>query len=118
MKHDQHRMAAELIEEMRPRGEGDFVKEFAQIFPAMVFLQIMGMPKDKLGEFLSWEHMILHQDSQSDPDFTVRLAGMQDVHTYFSGLIAERRADLNPDAGDIVSAAAAWEIDGQPINDA
>ncbi|TQM11319.1 cytochrome P450 [Pseudonocardia kunmingensis] len=117
MKDDQHRLAAELIEDMHPRGRGDFVREFARIFPSTIFLQVMGMPRSKLDDFLSWEHMILHQDSESDPDGAIRMAGMQAVQTYFAGLVAQRRANPDPDARDVVSAAVSWEIDGRPVSD-
>src|SRR5215208_8201288 len=56
------------------------------------------MPLDHLGEFLEWE-------------------GMTHVMGFFSGLIEQRRAERNPDAGDIVSTAIDWKIDGEPVND-
>ncbi|WP_181779851.1 cytochrome P450 [Pseudonocardia pini] len=118
MEADQHRLAAELVAGVRERGECDFVRDIAQVFPSTIFLQIMGMPRDKLPEFMEWEHMILHQDNESDPDGSTRMAGMQKVMGYFSGLVAERRANPDPDAEDVVSAAVKWEIDGEPAADA
>lgn len=118
MEADQHRLAAELVAGLKPKGECDFVREFAQVFPSTIFLGIMGMPREKLDEFLQWEHMILHQDNDSDPDGSVRMGGMQNVTGYFSTLIAERRAKPDPDAQDIVTAALQWQIDGEPVADA
>jgi cytochrome P450 len=117
MKEDQHRLAREIVEKLRDKGECEYVSEFAQILPAMVFLRIMGMPLDKLDQFIEWEHMILHQDERSDPDRATQTAGLQAVSAYFASLIAERRANPNPDADDIVSAATTWEIDGEPAPD-
>jgi cytochrome P450 len=118
METDQHRLAADLVSGLRQRGECDFVRDIAQVFPSTIFLQIMGMPAEKLGEFMEWEHMILHQDNESDPDGATRLAGMQKVTGYFSTLVADRRANPDPEAQDIVSAAVKWEIDGEPAADA
>ncbi|WP_220187854.1 cytochrome P450 [Pseudonocardia pini] len=113
----QHELAASLVEELRGRGECDFVTDFARVFPSTIFLQIMGMPREKLPEFLKWEDMILHQNNESDPDRSVRMAGMGAVTQYFAGLVAERRANPDPDAQDVVSAAVGWKIDGEPASD-
>lgn len=118
MEADQHRLARELIEGIRAKGECDFVRDFARIFPSTIFLGIMGMPREKLPEFLGWEDMILHQDNASDPDGAIRMAGMKAVQEYFAGLVAERRANPDPDATDIVSAAVQWSIDGEPVTNA
>ncbi|MCW2721758.1 cytochrome P450 [Pseudonocardia sp.] len=117
MIDDQHRLAIEIVERVATRGECDFTRDVAQVFPATIFLDIMGMPLDKLDEFLEWEHMILHQDGESDPDHSIRMAGMGKVMTYFAGLVAERRAHPDPDAHDIVSSAVSWEIDGEAVDD-
>src|SRR3954454_5567741 len=87
MAQEQHRLAAELVEGLVAAGECDFVRDIAQVFPSTIFLQIMGMPRDQLDQFMEWEHMILHQDSESDPTGAVRMEGMQKVMGYFSGLI-------------------------------
>ncbi|GAA3527054.1 cytochrome P450 [Amycolatopsis ultiminotia] len=118
MRSGQHRLARRLVEDLRAKGECDFVTEFARIFPSTIFLGIMGMPPEKLPEFLEWEDMILHQDDTQDPDGAIRMAGMKAVQQYFAELIAERRANPEPDATDIVSAAVQWSIDGVPVTDA
>lgn len=114
MVEDQRRLAAELIESLRGRGECDFVAELGRIFPSLIFLEIMGMPRSELAKFLHWEDMILHQNDQTDPDRSKRMGGMASVGEYFAGLIAERRANPDPEARDVVSAALDWQIDGKP----
>jgi len=118
MLDGQHRMAAELVEALRHDGQCDFVRDFARVFPSRVFLEIMGMPEDKLGEFMQWEDGVLHQDIESDPDHSHRNAAMGEIITYFMGLITERRANPDPEASDVVSEAIGWQIDGEPANDA
>jgi cytochrome P450 len=117
MLDDQRRLAGELIDAVVPKGGCDFIVDIARVFPAVIFLNIMGMPLDKLDEFLSWEGMILHTDEVGDAANATRLAGMLKVHEYFSGLIAQRRANPDPDAQDIVSKAIEWTIDGVPATD-
>jgi len=37
-------IARELVEEMRPRGECEFIEEFSDLLPIVVFLEMMGLP--------------------------------------------------------------------------
>jgi cytochrome P450 len=117
MRDDHRRLAGELIDAVISKGGCDFVVDFARVFPAVIFLNIMGMPLDKLDEFLGWEGMILHTDEVGEAANEMRLAGMMKVMEYFSGLIAERRANPDPAAQDIVSEAVEWTIDGVPATD-
>ncbi|MGZ8813329.1 MAG: cytochrome P450 [Mycobacterium sp.] len=117
MKEGQHQLVGELIDKLKPQGGCEFVTEMARAFPSMVFLEIMGMPIDDLDQFLEWEDMILHQEGIGEDVNVRRLEGMTHVMGYFQKLIEQRRAEGNPDANDIVSAAITWELDGEPIND-
>lgn len=117
MREQQHELAAGIVEKIAAKGECDFVKEVARVFPSTIFLDIMGMPVDKLDEFLEWEDKILHQVGADEASLAVRMEGMGQVITYFQTLIAERRANPDPDAQDIISAALNWKIDGEPVKD-
>ncbi|MGH6617142.1 cytochrome P450 [Sphingomonas sp.] len=46
--------AIDLIDPLVPLGGGDFVRDFAHRFPPTVFLRFMGMPTDRLEEFVGW----------------------------------------------------------------
>ncbi|GAB3035217.1 cytochrome P450 [Mycobacterium bourgelatii] len=117
LRDEHRRLAAELVEKIAPQGSCDFVKQVARVFPSHIFLNIMGMPVERLDEFLEWEDKMLHQTGVGDEVMAVRLEGMQQVVAYFQTLIGERRANPHPDADDIVSAAIGWTIDGEPVAD-
>ncbi len=117
MQEEQHRLAGELIDKLKAQGGCEFVTQMARVFPSIVFLNIMGMPLDHLDDFLKWEDLILHTQGIGDEVNARRLEGMTHVMGFFSGLIEQRRAERNPDAGDIVSAAIDWKIDGEPVTD-
>lgn len=117
MRDEQHRLAGEIVDGLIAKGECDFVTEVARLFPSTIFLDIMGMPKEKLPEFLEWEDKMLHQTGADEETMTVRLEGMGQVVAYFQTLIEERRANPDPNAQDIVTAALNWTLDGEPIND-
>lgn len=117
LEEDQRRFARELIAGFQARGECDFYADFAAVFPTTIFLQIMGLPPGKLGDFMAWEDKILHATAESDPDRSVAFGAMMEVMGYFQALITERR-DLPQTRGDdIVSHAIGWRIDGQPASD-
>ncbi|MCW2622556.1 MAG: putative cytochrome [Frankiales bacterium] len=118
MEADQRGFANSLIDAFEQRGECEFIADFAQVFPTTIFLQIMGMPREQLDEFMEWEHAMLHTTQEDDPDGSRRLDGMVKVQTYFAGLIAQRRAAHDPEAQDIVSHALTWEVNGAPVTDA
>jgi cytochrome P450 len=48
------RTAVELIQPLLAKKSCEFVGEYAQLFPQYVFLRLMGMPTDHVGEFVAW----------------------------------------------------------------
>ena len=48
--------AISLIEPILRRDRCDFVADYARLLPTSVFLDLMGLPKDRLPQFLEWEH--------------------------------------------------------------
>lgn len=115
----QHRaFAVELIERFKDTGRCDFYADFAAVFPTTIFLQIMGLPIDKLDHFMAWESKILHSTKDSDPDRSIAMNAMMEVVGYFIELITQRRIDPSTRGDDIVSHAIEWRIDGEAPTDA
>ncbi|MEU6744886.1 cytochrome P450 [Spirillospora sp. NPDC046719] len=110
MEDGVRRRCGELIDALAGRGECDFVTDFARRYPTAVFLEFMGLPVDRLEEFLRWEYAILH----APPAEGGRAEAMRSVAALFRELIAERRRDPRD---DVVSAALAFEPDGRPVTD-
>lgn len=111
------RVAREIIERLRPKGGCDFYTEFADIYPARIFLQIAGLPADHLRDFVLWEHKILHGTEATDPDQSITFGAMTEVAGYLRGVIAEKRKHSESRGDDIVSHAIEWQIDGKPASD-
>ena len=98
-----------LIADFEARGNCEFVSEFSSPFPSSVFLAMMGLPRELLGEFLQWEHDFLRGSS-----FEIRARATRELYQYFAGLLEERRR--NP-KDDMVSMIANGEIDGCKLTD-
>jgi cytochrome P450 len=106
---------AEIIDSFAGKGHCDFLRDFAWRYPTTIFMELMGLPLDGLGQFMGWEHEILHLTSDEDPDRSRAFTAMIAVQEYFAGLIQDKRQ--NP-GDDLLTAALSWKIDGEPIPDA
>jgi cytochrome P450 len=108
-----------FIDAFIDRGECNFSEEFADIFPASVFLGLLGLPEEELRMFLDMRDGILHPE-KVDPgardDFEKRMVVMkatgQDIYDYFSGIIAERKKQPS---NDIITRFLNAEIDGDKL---
>lgn len=103
------RTCAGLIDTFAARGSCEFISEFAQLLPSCIFLEVMGMPKDKVAQFLDWERETLWTD-----DVAVRLQGARKIRDYFVEQIAERRKQPGD---DLVSTIVQARFDDRPITD-
>jgi cytochrome P450 len=100
--------AVELIDAFAAEGQCDFVHSFAQPFPTALFCKIMGIPFDKIDQFLIWNRIIIHGS-----DFPLKEQTVTDVSTYLASLIAERKS--NPE-DDLISHLVHRTVDGEAID--
>jgi cytochrome P450 len=101
------RTCAEFLDAVAGRGRAEFVADFAQPFPTVVFTNILGLPAGEAAKFVRWNNLLLH--SQDQPEVR-RSAGIE-INDYLRELIADRHA--NP-RDDVVSALLASDIEGRP----
>jgi cytochrome P450 len=101
--------AREKLLEIAPNGACEFVSEFAFEFPIRVFLELMGLPQDKMAEFLEWEHGLLRTGSLEQFARSVKL-----VTEYLAAECAERRRTPRK---DLLTLVVEGEIDGRKLNE-
>lgn len=109
MRDNLHERAITLINSFKDRGHCDFVHEFSEKFPIYIVLDLLGLPQERLEEFLQWEKEILHTKT-----LEARASGVRKVKAYLEEQIADRRA--NP-RDDYISRIFDYEIDGRKWND-
>lgn len=83
----------ELIDEVVDKGECDYVDAVAKPFPSTVFLSLLGMPLDDLGDLLSMKNGIMHpHEHTSDPAEIVRVqsSAAQRIYEYYGAAIEDR----------------------------
>jgi len=111
MKDDLRRRATDLIDQFKDRGHCDFINEFSERFPIYIVLDLLGLPQERMAEFLVWEKDMLHSN-----DWQVRSAAVQKTVDYLRSEIAERRA--NP-RDDYITAIFDFEVEeGRKWDDA
>lgn len=81
-----------LIAQFAERGHCEFISEFGEKFPSYVFLDLMGMPKDKLDNFLEWERGMLRAQSQEE-----RVGSLLAVLRYLEQFVQEQKQNPSSD---------------------
>jgi cytochrome P450 len=81
-------LANDLIDKFVDKGECEFARDFGRPLPVGVFLDIMGLPRSMMDEFVRWAMGLLHaQDKQ------VAQQVMGEVTVYLNKVIQEKMAD-------------------------
>ncbi|MGD9542233.1 MAG: cytochrome P450 [Parvularculaceae bacterium] len=99
--------ADSLLDGLISRGGCEFMSEFAKIFPAMIFLDLMGLPNSRAPEFLA-----LAKRAFRSPDPEEKTAAMRQIQKCLAEEIEARRASP---ADGALSAIANGEIDGRKL---
>lgn len=84
--------ARDYFAAFKDKGRCEFMSEFAFEFPIKVFLELMGLPQERVAQFLAWEHTLLHE-----PDLAKVTEGTRTVVAYLRSEIDERRKSPRDD---------------------
>jgi len=89
--------ATSLVHGFAGRGECEFMQDFAKILPSELFLDLLGLPHNRLAEFLHWEELIMDSTTLEG-----RVLGLRAVADYLRGEIVARRANPTDDVLSLV----------------
>lgn len=101
--------AASLIDGFVSQGRCDFNNDFADWFPTLVFLRLMGWPEDQAPQFVRWTHTII-----KSMDMAAVVGAVTEVRNYLRERIAQCRHQLGQ---DIISHLMRSEVEGRPLTD-
>lgn len=102
-------IARELIAAFEDDDGCEFVGQFASLFPSYVFLELMGMPRSRLPDFLRWE-----QEFTRGETVEIKIAAARSIMEYLEGYADERRA---APGGDLVSAVVTAKVGDRLLTD-
>ncbi len=98
-----------LTDEITASGSCEFMADFAEKFPSYIFLDLLGLPRDMLADFLVWERDLMRA---ADP--RQRVGAMMAVMKYLEGFVEQQCSDPDTDLmRGIVSGALP---DGRPLD--
>ena len=67
--------ARELINQFTDKGSCDFVEDFALRLPTYAFLDLMGIPRDRVAEFVEWDRLMLAGAPEEQADAQKSIVG-------------------------------------------
>lgn len=97
----------EAIAAIQPRGECEFIADFAQIVPITMFLRLVELPESDRPYLLALAHR-----SARPRNLDERISALAEASEYLAGLVAHRRAAPGP---DMFSMIVNGEVDGRAI---
>jgi cytochrome P450 len=81
-----------LLEKFENSGSCEFIADFASLFPAHIFLALMGLPASEVDQFLEWEHAFLKGETDAG-----RIAAAREIVAYLQKCCDDRRANPRDD---------------------
>lgn len=99
--------ASELIDGFAGQEGCEFVSQFAIPYPSYVFLDLLDMPREMLGQFIDWEDGIMRS-----PDMMDRVKAARAVYAY---LKAHREKQIESPGNPLLDAMVHGEVDGREL---
>ncbi len=99
----------DLIAKFDSTNSCEFVGEFGEKFPSQIFLDLMGMPRERLQDFLIWERGMLRGSPQEVVAF------MTAIHDYLRDFVREQHS--KPTSALMRGITSARLDDGQPLTE-
>ena len=102
------RLSIELIEGFKPDGGCDFIRDFAQQLPMIIFLKIVDLPLDHRQKLIDWVSTGLRSI-----DTAKRIAARASLNAYMEALLDQR---LAAPGDDLFSRAIQADLGGRRMN--
>jgi cytochrome P450 len=103
-------LAHELVDELDGRDEFDLVADFTERFPYLVIARLLGLPRDREGDFHRWALGLLRfRDDAANAQ-----ACAAELTRYLAPVVAARRREPRE---DVISGLVQAEIDGRRLTD-
>lgn len=104
----------ELIEELKPKGECDFVAEFAIRYPTDLFLALLGLPVSDGEVFLEWSEAMFDALLAGKP--TEAAEAKAKIIAYFEKALDDRAASPGDPETDMLTRLLEARINDQDIS--
>lgn len=107
------RLAHELVVEMAPKGEGDFVADVAALLPLRVIMEMLAIPRSEEQFVLRCTNSLLGPD---DPEFAFDANAVDNPALALAGIVGEVAASrLAEPRDDVMSMLVHADVDGEHL---
>ena len=106
-----------LVAEIAPRGECDFIGDFALRYPTEVFLSFVGVPLSMTDQLVRWVDDYFAGQSGDPSKLEGMTAALNGITEYWKGVLEERRGESEPREGDLASHLMHASFDDRPLTD-
>lgn len=107
MRRELQQRSNALLDAFVDRGRCEFGRDFASLLPTGMFLYLMGMPEDRLMEFVKLAEVFMRSN-----DETERATNIQQIYAVIGEYLAWRSTRLGEDLGSVL--VRARDENGQP----
>lgn len=102
-------IAIDLVERIAPRGECDFIADFARHLPIAVFMKVVDLPLADRETLLPWAEVVVRS-----PDMEARREAHGKMGAYLASWVKQRRA---APGDDLISKIVHAEVRDRPITE-
>ena len=103
-------LATELIDEFAPRGEVEFIGEFAEPYAARILCQLLGLPEDNWAQLAHWADDLGKSFGIAVKDDLPRIeAALDGLYGYVDAVVEQRLAEPGDDLVSTLIAASSAE---------
>ena len=99
-----------LMEELAPRGSGEFVAEFTRPLPVSLLLKMLGLPDDIRATLALWVQEMFHGRSVEE-----NLSGYRKAFAFLGEWLDEQLAKGGEAGGIVMPAFLEARVDGRPL---
>jgi len=111
-------LCRQLVEDVAPTGECDFVGEFGLRFPTEAFLSVAGVDTADADMFVHWVEDFFSGFGGDPAGLEKMTKALDGIREYWVAVLAERRNDPEPREGDLASHLLHSTFDDRPLTDA
>jgi len=109
MHAELRRRTTELLDGFADRGSCEFGRDFASVLPTGMFLYLMGMPEDRLPEFVKLSEVFMRSNDEAE-----RTQNIQQIYAVIGEYLDWRATRPGDDLGSVL--VQARDENGQPLD--
>lgn len=112
LEQDFRALTHDILAEMAPRGQCEFLRDYARPAPVMLFLRMMGLPPQRFEQFMPWVNGVFRGTTPEQ-----QAEGFAGCATFLSDWLAEKVADRAvPAGGHMLTAMLDADLDGASLS--